>query len=165
MQIRGVGFRLERSRILIREEQDSDQSGEVFRIGSIEDRGGKVAWRRQIGFRVYIGYKQVWNKYNYVQTVACFLSSRTDLLCSSPRITAWEALSLVTHLVSYRTKLHLQLGALKEEFNPSWEYKPCTAIPVFYSTRCEDWTAMEDTSQESFQGSQLSILHMGCSYG
>ena len=41
MQIRGVGFRLERSRILIREEQDSDQSGEVFRIGSIEDRGGE----------------------------------------------------------------------------------------------------------------------------
>ena len=26
-------------------------------------------------------------------------------------------------------------------------YKPCTTIPVFYSTRCEDWTAMEDTSQ------------------
>ena len=61
-------------------------------------------------------------------TVARFHSSRSDLLCS-PRITA---------------------GELKEEFNPSWEYKPCTTIPVFYSTRCEDWTAMEDTSQESF---------------
>ena len=55
-------------------------------------------------------------------TVACFLSSRTDLLCS-PRIAAGEALCLVTHLVSYRgsknctqikTKLHLQLGVLKE---------------------------------------------------
>ena len=84
-------------------------------------------------------------------TVACFLSSRTDLLC---RIAAGEALCLVTHLVSYRgsknctqikTKLHLQLG-------PSWEYKPFTTILVFYSTRCEDWTAMEDTSQQSFQG-------------
>ena len=31
-----------------------------------------------------------------------FPSSRTDLLCSSPRITAGEALSLVTHLVCYR---------------------------------------------------------------
>ena len=45
------------------------------------------------------------------------------------------------------TKLCKNVGALKEEFNPSWEYKPCTTIPVFYSTRCEDWTAMEDTSQ------------------
>ena len=33
--------------------------------------------------------------------VACFLTSRTDLL-SSPRIAAGEALSLVLHLVSYR---------------------------------------------------------------
>ena len=41
--------------------------------------------------------------------VACFLSSRTDLLCSSPRITAREALSLVTHLVSYR-------GSWKQNF-------------------------------------------------
>ena len=41
--------------------------------------------------------------------VACFLSSRTDLLCSSPRITAGEALSLVTHLVSYR-------GSWKQNF-------------------------------------------------
>ena len=75
----------------------------------------------------------------------------TDLICS-PRIAAGEALCLVTHLVSYRgskncTKLHLQLGSLKEEFNPLWEYKPCTTIPVFYSNRCEDWTTMEDTSQ------------------
>ena len=31
--------------------------------------------------------------------------------------------------------------------------------------RCEDWTAMEDSSQESFQGSQLPILHKGFSYG
>ena len=31
--------------------------------------------------------------------------------------------------------------------------------------RCEDWTAMEDSSQESFQGSQLPILHKGSSYG
>jgi len=46
-----------------------------------------------------------------------------------------------------KTKFHLQLGALKEKFNPSWEYKPCTMILVFYSTRCEDWTTMEDTSQ------------------
>ena len=30
-----------------------------------------------------------------------------------------------------KTKLHLRLGSLKEEFNPSWEYKPCTMIPVF----------------------------------
>jgi len=73
------------------------------------------------------------------------------------------------HLVSYRgswkhrlkQNFNLQLGALKEEFNPSWEYKPCTTILVFYLTRCEDWTAMEDTSQESFQESQLHILHMG----
>ena len=64
-----------------------------------------------------------------------------------------------------KTKLHLKLGALKEEFNPSWEYKPCLRIPVFYSTRCEDWIATEDTCQESFQGSQLPILHIGCSYG
>ena len=34
------------------------------------------------------------------KSVACFLSSRTDLLCS-PRIAAGEALCLVTHLVSY----------------------------------------------------------------
>ena len=34
-------------------------------------------------------------------TVACFLSSRTDLLCS-PRIAAGEAMCLVMHLVSYR---------------------------------------------------------------
>ena len=64
-----------------------------------------------------------------------------------------------------KTKLYLQLGSLKEELNPSWENKPCTTIPVFYSTRCEDWTAVEDTSQESFEGSQLPILHMRCSYG
>jgi len=91
-----------------------------------------------------------------------------------PRIKAGEALSFVMHLVSYREsknctwnerKLQLQLGALKEEFIPSWEYKPCTTIPVFYSNRCKDWTAMEDSSRESFQGSQLPILHMGCSYG
>ena len=111
--------------------------------------------------------------YNPYISVACFLSSRTDLLCS-PRIAAGEGLCLITHLVSYRgsknctqikTKLHLQLGSLKEEFNPSWEYKPCKTIPVFYSSRCEDWTAVEDTSQESFEGSQLPILHMRCSYG
>ena len=42
-------------------------------------------------------------------SVACFLSSWTDLLCSSPRITAGEALSLVTHLVSYR-------GSWKQNF-------------------------------------------------
>ena len=57
---------------------------------------------------------------------------------------------------------------LKKEFNPSWVFKPCTActtIPVFYLTRCEDWTAMEDSSQESFQGSQFPILHKGCDYG
>ena len=35
----------------------------------------------------------------------------------------------------------------------------------FYSTRSEDWTAMKDSSQESFQGSQLPILHKGWSYG
>ena len=107
------------------------------------------------------------------KTNACFLSSRTDLLCS-PRIAAGGALCLVTHLVSYRgsknctwikTKLHLQLGSLKEEFNPSWEYKPCTTILVFYSTRCEDWTTMEDTSQESFQGSQLPICIWGAVMG
>ena len=34
-------------------------------------------------------------------TVACFLSSRTDLLCS-PRIAAGKALSLVTHLIFCR---------------------------------------------------------------
>jgi len=54
---------------------------------------------------------------------------------------------------------------MKEEFNPSQEYKPRTTIPVFYSTSCEDWTAMEDSSQESFQGSQLPILVKGSSYG
>ena len=67
-----------------------------------------------------------------------------------------------------KTKLHLQLGALKEEFNLSWEYKPCTRKPVFvfYSTKCEDcWTTMEDSSHESFQGSQLLILHKRCNYG
>ena len=42
-----------------------------------------------------------------------------------------------------KTKLHLQLGALKQEFNPSWEYKLCKTILVFYSIRCEEWTAME----------------------
>ena len=36
---------------------------------------------------------------------------------------------------------------------------------AFYSTKWEDWTAMEDSSQESFQGSQLPILDKGCSYG
>ena len=35
---------------------------------------------------------------NYFSPNACFLSSRTDLLCS-PRIAAGEALSLVTHLI------------------------------------------------------------------
>ena len=59
------------------------------------------------------------------------------------------------------TKLCKNVGALKEEFNPSWEYKPCTTIPVFSSTRCEDWTAME----ESFQGSQLPILQWGAVMG
>ena len=76
-----------------------------------------------------------------------------------------DVTAILILLVQIKTKLHLQLGSLKEEFNPTWEYKPCTTIPVFYSTRCEDWTTMEDTSQESFQGSQLPILHMGCSYG
>ena len=103
--------------------------------------------------------------YNPYISVACFLSSRTDLLCS-PRIAAGEALCLITHLVSYRgsknctqikTKLHLQLGSLKEEFNTSHAQR--------YRFFSEDQTAMEDTSQQSFQGSQLPILHMGCSYG
>ena len=103
-------------------------------------------------------------------SVACFLSSWTDLLCSSPRITAsWRSaeFSYASCILQgkLKTKLHLQLGALKEEFNPLWEYKPCSTIPVFYSTRCENWTAMVYTSQETFQGSQLLILHKGCSYG
>ena len=55
-----------------------------------------------------------------------------------------------------KTKFHLQLGALKEKFNPSWEYKPCTMILVFYSTGCEewteDWTAKQDSPQEGFTG-------------
>ena len=64
-----------------------------------------------------------------------------------------------------KTKLHLRLGSLKEEFNPSWEYKPCTMIPVFYSTRCEDWTAMEDTSQQSFQGHNSPFCIWGAVMG
>ena len=75
-----------------------------------------------------------------------------------PRITAGEVLSSSCILQG-------KLGALKEEINPSWEYKPCTTIPVFHSTRCDDWTVMENSSQERFQGSQLPILHKGCSYG
>ena len=54
-------------------------------------------------------------------SVAYFLSSWTDLLCSSPRITAGEALSLVTHLVSYR-------GSWKQNFIFSlvqWSLTPC----------------------------------------
>ena len=31
-------------------------------------------------------------------------------------------------------------------------------------TRYEDWTAMVDSSEESFHGSQLPILYKGCSY-
>ena len=136
----------------------------IFNVRRILSLGFQCRWKTQIKFLTYL------------IIVACFFSSRTDLLCS-PRIAAGEggeALCLVTHLVSYRgsknctqikTKLPLQLGSQKEEFNPSWEYKPCTTIPVFYWTRCEDWTAIEVTSQQSFQGSQLPILHMGCSYG
>jgi len=30
-------------------------------------------------------------------------------------------------------------------------YKSCTRIPVFYSTSCEDWTAVEDFSQYGFK--------------
>jgi len=31
-------------------------------------------------------------------------------------------------------------------------YRPCTALPVFYSTSCEDWTAVqEDSSQWDFK--------------
>ena len=43
----------------------------------------------------------IYNIIYSLKAVACFLSSRTDLLCS-PRITAGKAPSLVMHLVSYR---------------------------------------------------------------
>ena len=43
-----------------------------------------------------------------------------------------------TECKKIKTKLHLQLGALKEE--------------VFYSNSYKDWTAMEDSPQEGFTG-------------
>ena len=43
------------------------------------------------------------------------------------------------------------LVQLKKESNPWWVYKPCTTIPVFYSTSCEDWTVVEDFSQCGFR--------------
>ena len=42
------------------------------------------------------------------------------------------------------------LAQLKE-YNPWWKYKPCTTIPVFNSTSCEDWTAVEDSSWWGFK--------------
>ena len=104
-------------------------------------------------------------------SVACFLSRRTDLLCR-PRFAAGEALSLVIHFVSCRGswKIRLKQNFIfsfvhwKKEFNPLWIHKPSTTILVFFY-RSEDWTAIEDSSQESFQGSQLPILYKGCSYG
>ena len=127
-------------------------------------------------------FMYIYNIIYSLKAVACFLSSRTDLLYS-PRITAGKALSLVMHLVSYRgrwkhrlkQKFIFSLVQWKRSLTPREKYKPCTIIPVFYLTRCEDWTAIEDSSQESFQarniyiccfqGSQLPILHKGCSYG
>ena len=103
--------------------------------------------------------------------VACLLPSRVDLP-SGPRFTAGEELSLVTHLVFYRGSWKHRL---KQNFifslvhwKRSLTHHGNTSQAQwyrFFSTRCEDWNAMVDSSQETFQGSQLPILHNGCSYG
>ena len=58
----------------------------------------------------------------HYESVACFLSSRTDLLCS-PRIAAGEALCLVTHLVSYRGSKNCKTNAWL--WHPMEEDRPC----------------------------------------
>ena len=39
----------------------------------------------------------------------------------------------------------------KKKFNHWWLCKPYTTIPVVYSTNCEDWTVVEDSSQWGFK--------------
>ena len=80
-----------------------------------------------------------WSKYEFLilflLLVLSFISAPVRLVSTSHSMV--DASCILQGKL--KTKLHLQLGALKEEFNPSWEFKPCTTIPVFYSTRGLDW--------------------------
>ena len=94
---------------------------------------------------------------------SCLTASEESgpILCSH-RITAWRRAELVTHLVSYipgKQELYIDKnktsssarGTKRRSLTHRLAYKPWTTILFFYSTRCQELTALEDSSQESFR--------------
>ena len=94
-------------------------------------------------------YKISWKSLQNVSFAGNPTPKRVDLSCN-PRITASLCI-LQGKQGMYRINQNFIFSLVywKKEFNPWWVYKPCTMIPVFYLTSCENWTAMKDSSQES----------------
>ena len=83
------------------------------------------------------------------KTIAYRPKKRTDLSPRGPNFTVWGSSALVAHFVSYRGVANVIIK--QDSIFSLVVYKPCTTIPVFYSTSSEDCTAVEDFSQWGFK--------------
>ena len=72
------------------------------------------------------------------------------------------------HIIQISPTYHpdiTHISYIPDNFKPLWIYSQAQLYWFFLLDQMWGWTAMEDYSQESFQGSKLPILHKGCSYG
>ena len=60
--------------------------------------------------------------------------------------------SYVSHILQGKEGIYIDWNKETERRSLAPDGYTCTMIPIFYLTGREDWTAMEDPSQESFTG-------------